>query len=98
RVHFDSAETHVRTLAVDRDGNLLAGTDGHGLILRITPAGKGTVLYDAPLTEVVGLAPGVDGSLYAAVAGEAGRSSRSSTSSRGSTESSDSSSSPSSSS
>ena len=37
-------------------GDILAGTDGHGLVFRITGDGTGTVVYDAPLTEVTALA------------------------------------------
>jgi hypothetical protein len=71
-LYFDSAETHVRTLALDAKGDLLAGTDGHGLILRIGSEGHGTVVYDAPLSEVTAIAPAPDGTIYASVAGESG--------------------------
>src|SRR5207247_6329694 len=43
---------------------------------RISPSGEGFVLYDAPLAEVVALALGRDGTIYAAVAGESGRGAR----------------------
>ncbi len=70
---FDSAETHIRVLRMDPGGNLIAGSDGHGLVFRISPGGDAFVLYDAPLDEVVSLALGTDGTIYAAVMGEKGR-------------------------
>ncbi|HXU12690.1 MAG TPA: hypothetical protein VN898_12050, partial [Candidatus Binatia bacterium] len=73
RVFFDSAETHIRSLMLNDKGELIAGTDGHGLVFRVSPAGEGFVLYDAPLNEIVALAPGKDGTIYAAVADESGR-------------------------
>jgi outer membrane protein assembly factor BamB len=73
RVFFDSAETHIRSLMLNDKGELIAGTDGHGLVFRVSAAGEGFVLYDAPLNEIVALAPGKDGTIYAAVADESGR-------------------------
>jgi hypothetical protein len=73
QVFFDSTETHIRSLLLDGAGNLLAGTDGHGLVLRISPRGEGFVLYDAPLNEIVALASGPGGLVYAAAVGEPGR-------------------------
>jgi hypothetical protein len=66
----------VRSLALDARGDLLAGTDGHGLVFRIARDGKGTVMYDAPLSEVTALALAPDGLVYAAVGGESGRGQR----------------------
>src|SRR5206468_1487785 len=76
RVLFDSAETHIRSLMMSPKGDLIAGSDGHGLVFRVSPQGEAFVLYDSPLNEVVALAPGKGGTLYAAVAGESGRPSR----------------------
>ncbi|OLC56271.1 MAG: hypothetical protein AUH92_00540, partial [Acidobacteria bacterium 13_1_40CM_4_69_4] len=73
RVFFDSAETHIRSLLLDSNGDLIAGSDGHGLVFRVSPRGEGFVLYDAPMNEIVALALGKDGMIYAAVAGETGR-------------------------
>ena len=41
---------------VDAQGNLIAGTDGSGLVYRISPAGEGFVLYSAPKKEITALA------------------------------------------
>jgi hypothetical protein len=38
----------MRVLAFDPKGNLIAGSDGSGLVYRISPAGEGFVLYSAP--------------------------------------------------
>ena len=73
RVFFDSAETHIRSLMLNDKGELIAGTDGHGLVFRVSASGEGFVLYDAPLDEIVALAAGRDGTIYAAVADESGR-------------------------
>jgi hypothetical protein len=62
---IDTNETHVISLAVDRQANLLAGTDPGGLVLRVSPQGKAFALFDSPLREIHALSPGPDGSLYA---------------------------------
>jgi hypothetical protein len=61
----DVAETHIISLAVDKQGNLVAGTDPGGLVLRISPDGKPFALFDSPLREVHALTPAPDGSIYA---------------------------------
>jgi hypothetical protein len=60
----DINETHIISLAVDRAGNLIAGTDPGGLVLSISPQGKAFALFDSPLREVHALAPAPDGSIY----------------------------------
>jgi len=45
---FKSDEVHIRVLAVDPEGNLIAGSDGSGLVYRIAPNGEAFVLYSAP--------------------------------------------------
>lgn len=62
---YDTSETHVISMAVDRSGNLIAGTDPGGLILRISMDGKAFALFDAPLREIHSLAVGDDGSIFA---------------------------------
>ena len=52
-----------------RDDNLIVGTDPSGLILRITPAGQGFVLYQAPKREITAVAVAPDGTIYAAGVG-----------------------------
>ena len=68
---IDVNETHVISLAADARGNLYAGTDPGGLILRVSPGGKAFALFDAPLREIHALAPAADGSLYALAVGDA---------------------------
>ena len=70
---FKTDEAHVRTLAWDGQGNLIAGTDGSGLVYRIDPTGKGYVLFEAPRREVTSVAAAADGTLYAACVGDKAR-------------------------
>jgi len=58
-------QTHVMSLAVSAQGDLIAGTDPGGLVLRISPEGKAFALFDAPLREIHSLATAADGSIYA---------------------------------
>ena len=57
-------------LDFDQAGDLIAGTDGSGLIYRISPQGEGFVLYSAPKKEITALAIDGEGNIYAAGAGE----------------------------
>ncbi|MET0624186.1 MAG: hypothetical protein ABW250_14480 [Pyrinomonadaceae bacterium] len=68
---IDTNETHVISLASDRAGNLIAGTDPGGLVLRVSPEGKAFALFDSPLREIHALAPAADGSIYALALGDA---------------------------
>ncbi len=58
-------QTHVISLAVTAQGDLIAGTDPGGLVLRISPDGKAFALFDAQLREIHALVPAADGSIYA---------------------------------
>ena len=62
---FDTSETHIISLASDRQGNLYAGTDAGGLVLRFGADGKPFALLDSTLREIHDLAIGTDGSVYA---------------------------------
>jgi sugar lactone lactonase YvrE len=62
---IDTNETHVISLTVDRQGNLIAGTDPGGLVLRVSPEGKAFALFDSPLREIHALSLASDGSIYA---------------------------------
>lgn len=66
KVWFDSEDTHIRSILISRKGDTIIGTSGQGLIVRISQEGEPSVLYDSPREEVVDLAEGPDGSLYAA--------------------------------
>jgi sugar lactone lactonase YvrE len=70
---FKSDEQHIRCMAFDRSGNLIAGSDGTGLIYRIGKDGKGFVIYDAPKREVTAVAVSEDGSIWASAVGERNR-------------------------
>jgi len=58
-------QTHVISLAVTPQGDLIAGTDSGGLVLRVSPDGKTFALFDTQLREIHALAPAPDGSIYA---------------------------------
>jgi sugar lactone lactonase YvrE len=73
---IDINETHVISLAVDQQGQLIAGTDPGGLVLRVSPEGKAFALYDSPLREVHALAVAPDNSIYALALSDAASSSR----------------------
>ncbi len=67
---FKSDEAHIRTLAWDGKGNLIAGSDGSGLVYRIDSSGKGYVLFEAPRREITSIAIGANGTIYAACVGD----------------------------
>jgi hypothetical protein len=67
---FKSDEAHIRSLAFDKDKQLIAGTDGSGLIYRISKNGQAFVLFSASKKEITSLAVALDGTVYAAGVGE----------------------------
>lgn len=67
---FDTSETHIISLATDKQGNLYAGTDSNGLVMKFGPDGKPFGLLDSPLREIHELAVGPDGSVYVLALGE----------------------------
>src|SRR5580692_2121561 len=67
---FQSDEQHIRCLLFEPNGDLIAGSDGGGLVYRIGKDGKGLVIYDTPKREVTALAESADGRLYVAAVGE----------------------------
>ena len=46
---FDSSDPHIITLTTDKAGNLYAGTDSNGLVLKFGSDGKPFALLDSPL-------------------------------------------------
>src|ERR1039457_3714617 len=52
RVFFKSDETHVRSMTIDASDNAIVGTDPGGLVVRVSAAGEGFVLYQTPKREV----------------------------------------------
>jgi sugar lactone lactonase YvrE len=77
----DTNETHIISLAADARGQIIAGTDPGGLVLRISPEGKAFALFDSPLREIHALALAPDGSTYALALGDAATGPRASSSS-----------------
>jgi len=67
---FKSDEQHIRSLAWDSKGNLIAGSDGSGLVYRIDSHGKGYVLFEAPRREITSVAVAANGTIYAASVGD----------------------------
>ena len=72
---FESDEQHIRCLLFEKNGNLIAGSDGGGLVYRINQSGKGVVIFNTPKREVTALAESADGHLYVAGVGEKTKSS-----------------------
>src|SRR6266446_5615832 len=73
---INTNQTHVMSLTVTKQGDLIAGTDPGGLVLRISPEGKAFGLYDAPLREIHALASAPDGSIYALALSESASTTR----------------------
>jgi len=67
---FDTSETHIISLATDKQGNLYAGSDSNGLVMRFGPDGKPFGLLDSSLREIHELSVGPDGSVYVLALGE----------------------------
>lgn len=70
---FKSDEPHLRTIAFDGQGNLIAGSEGSGLIYRIDKKGSGFILFDAPKREITTIAVDADDTIYAANTGDKSR-------------------------
>ena len=62
---FTSPEAHLLSLAVDKSGNIYAGSAPDGIVYKITPDGKSSVLYDTPEPNVSALATDSQGNVYA---------------------------------
>jgi len=68
-VFFKTDETHVRSMTIDAKDNLIVGTEPGGLVLRVSPAGEGFVLFQMPKKEVTAVAVAANGVVYAAAVG-----------------------------
>jgi hypothetical protein len=73
-VFYDSDETHIRRLLIDRSNRLWCGTEGDGLVFRFDnlkgPDAQPIVAYDSSLREIVGMVESVDGDLFIAAMGD----------------------------
>jgi len=65
RLH-QTADAHVRRLAVDSSGRIWAGTSGSGLLLRIDKSGAVSTLYDSAKSEITAIAPESSGRVWVA--------------------------------
>jgi len=64
-VLYDSEDLHIVSLTADKSGNLYAGTDANGILLKISPDGKAFALLDSTLSELHSAVVAPDGSIYA---------------------------------
>lgn len=62
---YESAETYVWCVLPDGKGGVYMGTGNNGVILRVTPDGKSSVVYDSPELEIHSLAMDAAGNLLA---------------------------------
>lgn len=69
---LDSPQRHLLCVVADREGAAYAGSDGEGLLYRVAPDGRASVLFDAPQDEIHALAIGPDGRLHAGTASGGG--------------------------
>ena len=65
---FETEDNHVVCLSFDPAGNLILGTEGRGLVVRIAPSGEARVLFDCPQGEVSAVLAGKNGEIWAAAA------------------------------
>src|SRR5438132_1690188 len=63
---FNTEQAYVWASAGDSAGNIYLGTGHDGKLFRVTPDGKGALLYKAVELDVTALAIGDDGSIFAA--------------------------------
>lgn len=66
---WETKDPHVRSLALGRDGKLLAGTSGSGWVVQLDGKGGAFVLWDADRPEVVAMTVDGRGTIWAAVSG-----------------------------
>jgi hypothetical protein len=62
---FNTEQAFVWSSAVDAQGNVYLGTGHDGKIYRVSPEGRGSLLYDAAELDVTALAVARDGAIYA---------------------------------
>ncbi|HEY0159341.1 MAG TPA: hypothetical protein VGF28_18795 [Thermoanaerobaculia bacterium] len=65
-VLYDSADTHIRSVGVRKDGTILAGASGKGRIYQIGRDGSALALFDSPLNEITSIYIDANGTGWAA--------------------------------
>ena len=60
---FSTEQAFIWSSAVDGQGNVYLGTGHDGKIYRVSPEGRGALLYDAAELDVTALATGRDGAV-----------------------------------
>jgi len=63
---FNTDQAYVWSTAMDPAGNVYLGTGHDGKLFRVSPDGKGSLLYKAPELDVTALAIAGDGAVFAA--------------------------------
>jgi hypothetical protein len=71
QLYYSTGQGHVTSMAIDKQGRLLAGTEPNGILYRITAKDKAFVLFDSNLPEIRAIKPMPDGTVYAAALGGA---------------------------
>lgn len=66
KVLYTSPSTFIWSITADKDGVIYAATGAPARVYRITPDGKGTVIFEPKELQVQAIAIGGDGSVYAA--------------------------------
>lgn len=62
--YFETKEDNLTTLALDNEGNLLAGSSPHGYLYRIDKCNHGFVLFNSEDKEIKQIAVAPDGVIY----------------------------------
>jgi sugar lactone lactonase YvrE len=63
---FNTEQAYIWSSAIDSGGNVYLGTGHDGKLFRVTPDGKGSLLYKAPELDVTAIAVANDGAIYTA--------------------------------
>ncbi len=67
----EAPSSYFQALAVDGQGNLYIGAGPEAKVLRVTPNGETTTLFETDAVEIRALAVGPDGNIYAAASPDA---------------------------
>lgn len=62
---FGTGESYVWSLAAAKDGTVYGGTGDGGQIVKVPPQGEGTLVHDSIELEILTVAVGPDGAIYA---------------------------------